>query len=79
MRILVILQFSFAIILIISTLVVVQQIRYAQQRDAGYNRSQLVYHYNTGALKKTAPSPSASPEAGGPPRFIWLPRMLERP
>ena len=32
-----------------------------------------------GALKKTAPRPSASPEAAGPPRFIWLPRMLERP
>jgi len=33
----------------------------------------------TGALKKTAPKPLASPEADGPPRFIWLPRMLERP
>ena len=32
-----------------------------------------------GALKKTAPKPSANPEAAGPPRFIWLPRMLERP
>jgi transposase len=32
----------------------------------------------TGALKKTAHSPSASPEADGIPRFIWLPRMLER-
>lgn len=51
-RILVVLQFSFAIILIISTLVVVQQISYARQRDAGYNRSQLVYHYMTGGLNK---------------------------
>ena len=33
----------------------------------------------TGALKKTARKPSASPEADGTPRFIWLPRMLERP
>ena len=32
-----------------------------------------------GALKKTAPSPSENPAADGPPRFIWLPRMLERP
>jgi transposase len=32
-----------------------------------------------GALKKTAPKPSASPAQDGPPRFIWLPRMLERP
>jgi transposase len=38
-----------------------------------------VHPDGTGALKKTAPSASANPEAGGPPRFIWLPRMLERP
>ena len=33
----------------------------------------------TGALKKTAPKPSVDPAAAGAPRFIWLPRMLERP
>ena len=33
----------------------------------------------TGALKKRGPSASASPEVAGPPRFIWLPRMLELP
>jgi transposase len=38
-----------------------------------------VHPDGTGALKKTAPRPSASPEVAGPPRFIWLPRMLERP
>ena len=38
-----------------------------------------VHPDGTGALKKTAPRPSASPEVGGTPRFIWLPRMLERP
>ena len=38
-----------------------------------------VHPDGTGALKKTAPRPSASLEAAGPPRFIWLPRMLERP
>jgi transposase len=32
-----------------------------------------------GALKKTAPRPSGNPAADGLPRFIWLPRMLERP
>jgi transposase len=32
-----------------------------------------------GALKKTDPRPSENPAADGPPRFIWLPRMLERP
>ena len=38
-----------------------------------------VHPDGTGALKKTVPKPSASPEADGQPRFIWLPRMLERP
>jgi putative ABC transport system permease protein len=51
-RVLVILQFSFAIILIISTMVVAQQIRFAQKRDTGYERSQLVYHFMTGTLTK---------------------------
>ena len=37
-----------------------------------------VHPDGTGARKKTAPKPSASPAAGGPPRFIWLPRMLAR-
>jgi len=38
-----------------------------------------VHPDGTGALKKTAPRPSANRAADGPPRFIWLPRMLERP
>ena len=37
-----------------------------------------VHPDGTGALKKTAPKPSASRAADGPPRFIWLPQMLER-
>ena len=36
-----------------------------------------VHPDGTGALKKTAPKPSANPVVAGPPRFIWLPRMLE--
>src|SRR5271163_414098 len=36
-----------------------------------------VHPDGTGALKKPDPRPSASPAADGPPRFIWLPRMLE--
>ena len=32
-----------------------------------------------GALKKTDPKPLANRAADGPPRFIWLPQMLERP
>ena len=38
-----------------------------------------VHPDGTGALKNTVPSPSASPVVDGLPRFIWLPRMLERP
>ena len=37
-----------------------------------------VHPDGTGALKKTARKPSASPGADGTLRFIWLPRMLER-
>jgi hypothetical protein len=37
-----------------------------------------VHPDGTGALKKTDRKPSASPAADGPPKFIWLPRMLER-
>ena len=37
-----------------------------------------VHPDGTGALKKTARKPLASPAADGRPRFIWLPRMLER-
>jgi len=54
-KILVVLQFSFAIILIISTLMVVQQIRYAQNRDAGFDRGQIVYVWIAGDLEKNFP------------------------
>ena len=37
-----------------------------------------VHPDGTGALKKTAHKPLASPAADGTRRFIWLPRMLER-
>jgi len=38
-----------------------------------------VHPDGTGALKKTDRRPSENLAADGPPRFIWLPRMLERP
>ena len=38
-----------------------------------------VHPDGTGALKKTARKPSANPVADGPPRSIWLPRMLGAP
>ena len=49
---LVVLQFTFAIILIISTIIVEHQIQYAQDRDAGYNRNNLVYTFNQGDINK---------------------------
>jgi putative ABC transport system permease protein len=48
----VVLQFSFAIILIICTIIVKQQISYAQQRQTGYNKDNLVYHFMTGDIPK---------------------------
>jgi transposase len=38
-----------------------------------------VHPDGTGAPKKRGLKPSANPEADGTPRFIWLPRMSERP
>ncbi len=38
-----------------------------------------VHPDGTGALKKTVRKPSEDLAAAGPPRFIWLPQMLERP
>jgi transposase len=38
-----------------------------------------VHPDGTGALKKTAPKPSANRGADGPPKFIWLPRMPAPP
>jgi transposase len=37
-----------------------------------------VHPDGTGALKKRALKPSEDPEADGPPKFIWLPRAIER-
>lgn len=38
-----------------------------------------VHPDGTGALKKTDHKLSVNPGVDGPPRFIWLPRMLRRP
>jgi transposase len=38
-----------------------------------------VHPDGTGARKKTDHSPSANPGEDGPPKFIWLPQMIERP
>jgi transposase len=38
-----------------------------------------VHPDGTGALKKTGRKPSENPGVDGPPRFIWLPQMLDAP
>ncbi|MBC7947881.1 MAG: FtsX-like permease family protein, partial [Chitinophagaceae bacterium] len=48
---LVVFQFCIAIILIISTIVVVQQISHARNRNAGYAGNRLVYHWITADLQ----------------------------
>jgi putative ABC transport system permease protein len=50
--ILVVIQFGFAISLIVSVFVVQRQITYVQNRDTGYNKENLLYQYFTGTLKK---------------------------
>jgi putative ABC transport system permease protein len=54
-KVLVVFQFSFAIILIISTCIVVQQLQHARDREAGYDREQLVYHWMTGKMYEKYP------------------------
>ena len=51
-KVLVIAQFSFAIMLIIATIIVRQQIQKAQDRQAGYEKDNLVYHFTEGESAK---------------------------
>ena len=49
---LVVVQFTISIILIISTILIFQQINHVKDRDLGYNRNSLVYMTATGNLKQ---------------------------
>lgn len=49
---LVVLQFSISIILIISTILIYQQINHVKDRDLGYNRHNLVYMTAQGKIKQ---------------------------
>ena len=51
-KILVITQFTFAIVLIIATIIVRQQIQKAQDRQTGYSKDNLVYHFMEGTVEK---------------------------
>ncbi|SEA64071.1 duplicated orphan permease [Arachidicoccus rhizosphaerae] len=50
--VLVVIQFTFSLILIISTIVVSRQINYTEQRDSGYTQNGLVYSFLTGDMEK---------------------------
>ena len=49
---LVVMQFSISIILIISTVIIYQQIQHAKDRDLGYNKEGLIYTSLTGKMKE---------------------------
>src|SRR5579871_1506597 len=51
-KVLVVFQFTFAIVLIICTIIVKQQIDHARERESGYDQGNLVYHFLTGDLDK---------------------------
>ena len=51
-KILVVVQFTVACALIVSTLMVHRQIGYAQERETGYNRDQLIYNFLYGEIDK---------------------------
>ncbi|HLI93072.1 MAG TPA: ABC transporter permease, partial [Puia sp.] len=54
-KVLVVLQFCFAILLIISTLVVRDQLQYTKDRDAGYSRNNLIYVEFEGDIERNYP------------------------
>jgi len=51
-KVLVVVQFTIAAALIVSTLVIHRQIKYAQDRDSGYNKDQLIYTRMEGDMGK---------------------------
>ncbi len=51
-RLLVVIQFTFAVVLIICTIIIREQLQYAQDRDAGYKKDNLVYVMMSGKTGK---------------------------
>ncbi|MGZ4049713.1 MAG: ABC transporter permease [Bacteroidia bacterium] len=49
---LVVLQFSISVILIISTIIIYQQITHVKDRELGYNKQNLVYMYMQGKMRQ---------------------------
>ncbi|MET0392201.1 MAG: ABC transporter permease [Chitinophagaceae bacterium] len=55
-KVMVVVQFTFAITLIICTIVVYRQIRHGQSRDAGFDRNNLAFVYVKGDIQKNYPA-----------------------
>ncbi|MDB5088029.1 MAG: transporter permease, partial [Mucilaginibacter sp.] len=51
-KLLVVIQFTFAVVLIVCTIIIRQQLKYAQDRDSGYKKDNLVYVMMKGSIKK---------------------------
>lgn len=51
-KLLVVVQFTFAVVLIVCTIIIRQQLKYAQDRDTGYKKDNLVYVMMTGTDEK---------------------------
>jgi putative ABC transport system permease protein len=51
-KLLVVVQFTFAVVLIICTIIIRQQLQYAQDRDTGYKKDNLVYVMLAGDMGK---------------------------
>lgn len=51
-KVMVVVQFTFAITLIICTVIIYRQIRYGQSRDAGFERNNLAFVYIKGDIQK---------------------------
>ena len=51
-KVLVVLQFTFAIILIICTIIIEQQVKYGQDRQTGYNKNNIINTYTSGDINK---------------------------
>ena len=51
-KVLVVLQFTFAIILIVCTIIIEQQIKYARDRETGYDKNNIAYTFLAGDILK---------------------------
>jgi ABC-type antimicrobial peptide transport system permease subunit len=51
-KVLVVLQFTFSVVLIICTIIVHRQVQYARDRDTGYNRDKLLFTFVQGDVLK---------------------------